>query len=243
MNKKLILSKNALTLFIFNIVVLITMIFFRIIFLKIGYINVLVNIMFILNVILLILGIISNIIFIKDEKKYNDNKYMLIIMVVFIIYILLNTVGIYIFNKPFQSKYKKFSNQIKNYCNAYRCDKYYTKKQGGYEIFVIENKYFDYNGVENDIIIENKYNTDKIVMVTAKIESQKNSFSEFLITEKIEDYFKNFGYEVSMDKIRAAFNKRFEGSVDHYNANYKVNEIYEKGELKTLETIIKLDLK
>ena len=68
-------------------------------------------------------------------------------------------------------------------------------------------------------------------------------FSETLIKDNLKNYMSEFGYDVKEEKIREAFDKRFEFSVKDGIAVYRVKEIYEKENLKSLKTIITLNLK
>ena len=62
-----------------------------------------------------------------------------------------------------------------------------------------------------------------------------------MIRESLKDYFNLFDYDISEDKIKDAFNNRFEGSIKDNNANYKVREVYNKNkELEKLKTVISL---
>ena len=68
-------------------------------------------------------------------------------------------------------------------------------------------------------------------------------FSETLIKDNLKNYISEFGYDVKEEKIREAFDKRFESSVKDGIVVYRVKEIYEKENLKSLKTIITLNLK
>lgn len=244
MNKNLEIRRNTNVLFVLNIVVLITMVFFRNYYGKLGYTNVIINTFLVIDVLILILGIIYNVKFIKKANKYDNTKTFIIMMVIFFCYLLLNTVGTIVINKIVRGSYTKMASNVSSYCEEYICDKYETLAGNGYEVFVIYNTYYDYDNKENKLEIRTKYNKDEVVSVVATVYSRKQMFSETLIKEKLKDYFYIFDTELVESKIREAFEKRFDGDVTDQNINYKVREVYnKKGELEKLKTIITLELK
>ena len=244
MNKNLDIRRNTNVLFVLNIVILITMIFFRNYYGKIGYTNIIINTFLMVDILILILGIVYNVLFIKDVEKYDNKATFIIIMVVFLIYLLLNTVGTITINKVIRGRYTKIGSNVLSYCNKYSCDKYETISLDGYEVFVIYNKYYDYDKKENELEIRTKYNKDEVVSVIATVYSRKKMFSEELIKESIKDYYYIFDTEIDAKKIRQAFDKRFEGVIVDDNLEYKVREIYnEDGKLEKLKTVITLELK
>lgn len=244
MNKNLEIRRNTNVLFVLNIVVLITMIFFRNYYGKLGYTNVIINSFLIIDILMLILGIIYNVKFIKNADKYDNTKVFIIIMITFFCYLLLNTVGTIAINKVVRGSYAKMASNVSGYCKEYVCDKYETLAMDGHEVFVIYNTYYDYDNKENKLEIRTKYNKDEVVSVVATVYSRKQMFSETLIKENLKDYFYIFDTELVESKIREAFEKRFDGDVTDQNINYKVREIYnKKGELEKLKTVITLELK
>lgn len=244
MNKNLDIRRNTNVLFVLNIVVLITMIFFRNYYGKLGYTTFIINTLLVVDIICLIIGIIYNILFIKNPNKYDNKKTTLIIAIVFTIYLILNTVGTITFNNIVRGSYLTMSSRVSGYCKKYVCDKYETISEDGYEVFIINNKFYDYDKKENELEIRTKYSKDEIVSVVATVYSRKQMFSETLIKEKIKDYYYNFNAEIDETKIRDAFNDRFDGSITDNNINYKVREIYNKdSELEKLKTTITLTLK
>ena len=243
MNKNLDIRKNTNVLFILNIVVLITMIFFRNYYGKLGYTNSIINVFLVINIILLVTGIVFNILFIKDAEKYDNKKTLIIILVIFTVYFLLNTVGVISINNVIRGGFKDISAKVSGYCTRYVCDKYETILEGKYEVFVINNKYFDYDDKENNLEIRTKYNKEKVTSVTATIYSRKEMYSEKLINDKIKGYFYNIDVKINESKITEAFNNRFKGSIKDNNITYEVKEVYNnKNELEKLKTIITLDL-
>ncbi len=244
MNKNLEIRRNTNVLFVLNIVVLITMIFFRNYYGKLGYTNVIINSFLIIDILMLILGIIYNVKFIKNADKYDNTKVFIIIMITFFCYLLLNTVGTIAINKVVRGSYAKMASNVSGYCKEYVCDKYETLAMDGHEVFVIYNTYYDYDNKENKLEIRTKYNKDEVVSVVATVYSRKQMFSETLIKENLKDYFYIFDTELVESEIREAFEKRFDGDVTDQNINYKVREIYnKKGELEKLKTVITLELK
>lgn len=244
MNKKLDIRKNANVLFILNIIILITMVFFKVCYTNLNYSNLLINGCLVLNIVILLLGIIFNVLFVKNPNKYDNSITLKIIIFTFIIYLLLNTVGIILINKAINNNYTKINDRLSSYCDTFGCDRYETKTNGMYEKFIIKKSFFDYNNVENALEIVTKYNTNEVISVTATVYSQNEMFSETLINEQIKNYFANFNYDTKEEKIREAFDKRFESKVNDDNASYKVTEIYnDDNELEKLKTVITLILK
>lgn len=244
MNKNLDIRRNTNVLFVLNIVIFITMIFFRNYYGKLGYTNIIINTFLTVDILILILGIIYNVLFIKNVEKYDNTKTFIIIIAVFLFYLLLNTVGTISINKIVRGSYAKVGANVLGYCNEYACDKYETIAIDGYEVFVIYNKYYDYDKKENELEIRTKYNKDEVVSVTATVYSRKKMFSEELIKENIKNYYYIFDAEIDSKKIRQAFDKRFDGTIVDDNLEYKVREIYNQdGKLEKLKTVITLELK
>lgn len=243
MNKKINIIKNAYILFIINVIILITMVFFRSLYSKLGYNTTLVNVFMVVNIVLLVLGIVFNVLFLKDPNKYDNKRVRIIIIASFVVYLLLNIAGTYFINKSLSSGYTKMNSKLSSYCDTYGCDRYETIQKNGYEQFIIKKTYFDYNNVENDIKITTEYDKDKVLGVKAEVYSQNEMFSETLIKDVLKDYFYNFGYEVKEDLIKKAFDERFSSSTSDDNATYKVEEIYNDDELDKIKTTIFLNLK
>lgn len=243
MNKKMNIIKNAYVLFIMNLLVFVTLIFFKSLYTKLGYNTTLINVVFIINLLLLITGITFNILFVKDPKRYDNRNCMIIMVVCFSIYLLLNSVLMIPVNKVLSSGYTKINSKLSSYCVTYGCDKYETTTKNGYEEFWVSKTYFDYNGMENDLEIVTKYNTKGVLSIVATVYSKKEMFSETLIKDSLKDYFLNFNENINEVKIREAFDKRFTSSVKEGNMTYKVTEIYKSGKLEKLETTITLSLK
>lgn len=243
MNKKINIIKNAYILFIINVIIFITMVFFRSLYSKLGYNAILINVFMIVNIVLLVLGIVFNVLFLKDPNKYDNKRVGIIIIASFVVYLLLNIVGTYFINKSLSSGYTKMNSKLSSYCDTYGCDRYETIQKNGYEQFIIKKTYFDYNNVENDIKVTTEYDKDKVLDVKAEVYSQNEMFSETLIKDVLKDYFYNFGYEVKEDLIKKAFDERFSSSTSDDNATYKVEEIYDGDELNKIKTTIFLDLK
>lgn len=242
MNKNLDIRRNTNVLFVLNIVVLITMVFFRNYYGKLGYTTVIINSFLIINIILLIIGIVYNILFIKNPEKYDTKKVFIIMIIIFGIYFITNTVGTISINKMLRGSYSKISSTVSSYCDKYVCDKYETISKNGYEEFIINNTYYDLDNKENKLKIVTRYSKEEVISVTVTIFSRKQSFSEVLIKENIKEYFYNLNIEIDETKIRDAFNKRFDGIVKDKKITYKVREVYDKkGNLKKLKTIIKYE--
>lgn len=243
MNKKVEIKKNMIVLFVINILVLLTLILFKVLFTSISYYSLLVNGMLIVNIIVLIAGIIFNVLMLKEPDKYDEKKSIIVFVSCFIIYLLINTLGIYLINKPYEAKFSKISSELSSYCSSYGCDRYETYKEGKYEVFVIKKMYFDFDKAQNELEIHTKYDTKGVVSVKAVVYSRKQSYSESLIKNQLKDYYSNFNYDIKEQKITEAFEKRFTTNVKDGNVTYKVKEIYKKKELDKLKTEITLTVK
>ncbi len=243
MNKKIDIIKNANILFIVNIIVLISMVFFRTLYIKQGYNALFVNIVFVTNISLLITGIIFNVLFLKYSKKYDNKKCTNLIITSFIIYLLLNTVFMFLANIPLNKGYKKINEKLSSYCDTYGCDNYETINDNQNRKFIIKKMYFDYDNRENELTITTTYNTKEVIKVEAVIYSRNDMYSEMLIKDVLKDYFYNFDYEIDEVMIKQAFDNRFSSSVKKDNVSYKVTEVYNGDALEKLKTNIVLDLK
>ena len=118
MEGKIEIKKNGYVLFVINIITLITLVFFRIIYQQLGFYTLLLNIVLAINIIFLIFGIIFNILFIKNVNKYNVKKSIIIIIVIFIFYLLLNTFGVYLINNQIGKGYTKINSMLSSYCES-----------------------------------------------------------------------------------------------------------------------------
>ncbi len=243
MNKKIDIIKNANILFIVNIIVLISMVFFRTLYIKQGYNALFVNIVFVINILFLVAGIIFNVLFLKDSKKYDNKKCTNVIIMSFIIYLLLNTVLMFLVNIPISKGYRKINEKLSSYCDTYGCDNYETVNDKQNRKFIIKKMYFDYDNRENELTITTTYNTKEVIKVEAVIYSRNDMYSEMLIKDVLKDYFYNFDYEIDEVMIKQAFDNRFSSSVKKDNVSYKVTEVYNDDTLEKLKTNIVLDLK
>ena len=242
MEGKIEIKKNGYVLFVINIITLITLVFFRIIYQQLGFYTLLLNIVLAINIIFLIFGIIFNILFIKNVNKYNVKKSIIIIIVIFIFYLLLNTFGVYLINNQIGKGYTKINSMLSFYCESFGCDKYETISGFGYEEFVINKTYYDYDNVANNLEITVSYNTRSVTSVEAVIYSRNEMFSPRIIRLQLENYFSNFNCDINEEKIKEAFDKRFESSVKDGNLTYKVQEVYKDDELESLKTTIILEV-
>ena len=218
MNKIVDIRKNTIILFIINLMVFVGTIFSKNLYTNKGYFTHLINITLIINLVILTVGIIYNIIFVKNPDKYDNQKYTILIISVFLFFLLINSVFIIFSNRYLNKKYTN-------------------------EKFIIQNTYFDYENVQNNLKITTTYNTHEILFIKAEVYSRNESFSETLIKDNLKDFFSKFHYEINENKIKEAFDKRFDSPVRDKNATYKVTEIYKNKELVNLKTIITLDLK
>lgn len=242
MNKTVDVRKNTILLLIINIIILVATIFFKTLYTKQGYFSLLVNVVFVINLIILTLGIVFNIMFVRKPDKYDNKKYTIMIIIIFVAYLLLNSAFMMFANKGLSSGYTEIGSTLSSYCKEFECDKYETITSGNVEKFVIEKKYYDYEGVQNEIKITTTYNTKKVLLIEAEIYSQKELFSQNLIKNNLDYYFKKFDYEIKEDLIKEAFEKWSDSSIKDNNATYKVTKIYKGNDLNKLKTTITLDL-
>ena len=241
MNKQIKIDKNMKIIFIVDFLVFIMNLIFRYVYINIGYYYNLINITFVLNIIFLIFCIAYTINLIIGKKTVKN--FSIIVLSVFAIYILFNTVGVILINKPIEKKYKNIANKIISYCQNYSCDTYETKYLKDKRLLVIQKKYFDYDNKENNIVFETLYDKDKIIKTTAYVDSSSELYSEALIKKELDGYFKKYSKEINEQHILEAFEKRFVGSVSYDDIAYKVSEVYDKdNNLIKLKTIITLNI-
>ena len=234
MNKRVTLKKHVICLFVVNILTFLLLILFKTAYGKANYWIVIQSIMLILNLAALFAGIIFNVLYVIHDEKY-DNKNSFIIPIVIFFVLQIFNIGIVNFvNNSHDSTYSDLTAKISSYCDSdnYYCDKYEIVRYSDYNELVAHKIYYDYNNKKNNIEIRTKYSPENVISVEAVIDSKKTSFSHYLIKNSIKKYFNNFDYIVSEDKIKAAFEKRFTGSVIDNASNatvtYKVKEIYDK---------------
>ena len=241
MNKEIIIDKNTKIMFVIDLFVLITTLVFRYVYKNIGYYYNLINIALIINILFLVLCIIYTFYLIVSEK--NKKYYMLIIYSLLAIYILFNTLGVILINKPIEKQYKKIAQELTSYCEKYSCDTYETKYIKEKRKLIIQKTYFDYDNNENNVVFETLYDKDKIIKSTAYVDSSSDLYSEQIIKEQVDSYFQMFDKEVSEEYILKAFENRFNGAVKQDNMSYKVSEEYDKdNNLTKLKTIVVLDI-
>lgn len=242
-NKEIKLTKTTKILFVINLLVLLSLIAFRYIYNYLVYYPVLVNVFLVINILILLFGIIFNIITLKNENKYNNSKYVKLIIILFIVYLLLNTIGIYIINKPIENKYKKISDKLSSYCTSFYCDTYNTKYVGKNRVFIIKKEYLDYNNNINTIEIKTYYNKNNIYKIDANIYTDNDSFSPNLIKNELDKYFSNFNISLNEEAIEKSFENRFEKEIEKDNIIYRVSEIYDKKVLTKLKIRVICNIK
>lgn len=243
MNKKIELKNNTVVLFFVNLGVLISLIFFKWYFTLQGFIPIIINVAFVLNIILFLIGCIFIFLFMTKLNSYDEKKSITIIIIIFIIYLLLNTIGVSLINKPLSKGYAKIAEELSSYCDTYICDRYETITDKNIKDFIIRKTYFDYDNVENDIEIHTTYDNNSVIKVSAVIDSKKELFSERLIKDELNEYFSNFGVEIDEKLVKKAFDNRSKDKVKKDNMTYKVTEMYEDETLIGLQTEITLILK
>ena len=157
MNKNIELTKNIKVLFGVNLFILVSLFLFRLIFNGLGYYSLLVNIMTIINVVFLLFGIVYNVLMIIKKEQFDNKNSFIIIVVAAIIYLVINTVGICLINKPIENKYKKYSDELYKYCELYECETYEVITKKDKKEYIIENNYLDYNNNLNSIKLNALY--------------------------------------------------------------------------------------
>ncbi len=242
MNKNVDIRKNAIILFVINLIVLMGSLFLNTIYTKQGYSKTLILINLIINILFLIIGVIFNVLFIYKSKQFDNKKCTIIILACFVFYILFNSLFMTVMNSKLNKEYEKINNTLLGYCVSYDCNKYDMIKSKAFREFVFEKTYFDYDNKENKINITVSYNTKKVLNVKAVIYSRNNMFSESIIKDELQDYFSYFNAEIDEAMIKKAFEKRFVGSVNDGNIKYRVEEVYKDNALNKIKTIINLNL-
>ena len=242
MNKNIELTKNIKVLFGVNLFIIISIFLFRLIYNDLGYYTLLVNIMTIINILFIIFGITYNILMLVKKEQF-DNKNGFIIIVIFgIIYLIINTLGIYLINKSIQSKYNKYSDKLYKYCELYECETYEVISKNDKKEYIIENNYLDYNNNLNGIKLIALYDINGIYKISATIISDNELYSEDLIKEQIDNYFNYFDKKINKELIKEAFDLRFDGDIKENEYVYKVTEVYDEKILSKIKTeiIVKL---
>ena len=242
MNKNIELTKNIKVLFGVNLFIIISIFLFRLIYNDLGYYTLLVNIMTIINILFIIFGITYNILMLVKKEQF-DNKNGFIIIVIFgIIYLIINTLGIYLINKSIQNKYNKYSDKLYKYCELYECETYEVISKNDKKEYIIENNYLDYNNNLNGIKLIALYDINGIYKISATIISDNELYSEDLIKEQIDNYFNYFDKKINKELIKEAFDLRFDGDIKENEYVYKVTEVYDEKILSKIKTeiIVKL---
>lgn len=243
MNKNVVLNKNTIVLFVLNILAILSCFLFRTYFITLGYLKNLIDVVMILNTIIIIIGILFNVILLIHPNKFKIRQSIIITVIVFLIYLIINTLGVNLINKKITFSYNKTSDKLFSYCNRFECDKYNTKVNGKNRDFIINKSYIDFNGVKNDVEIHTTYDLKGVKKVKAIVYCQNEMFSEYLINEQIKNYFSNFNIATDESLIKRAFDDRFTSDVKKDNITYKVEEVYNDGILTNLKTIIEAKIR
>ena len=229
MNKEIKLQRNTIILFIVNILMILSMFIIKFYYNYKMYEKKLLTLIIIVDILIILFGIAYNF-FLLISKKDNE-KSIVIIITYAAIFIILNTVIIYLINRPIALGYQKNSLLLSNYCKKNQCDNYYNVSHNNYREFVIKNTYFDYNNEENKIEIHIKYTSKNIISFKASIYSNSNLFSEKIIKDELEKYTLYFNKTLDEESIRKAFELRFDSEAKNNDVIYKVSEIFEKENL------------
>ena len=132
MNKKLDIRKNANVLFAINVIIFISLIFFKAFYTKLSYNSLIINVSLIINIVLFITGIVFNVLFIKDADKYDKPVILKIIIIVLGIYLLFNILGIPFFGKLISGDYTKINNKLSDNLSVFLHGRIFL-----YDIFII----------------------------------------------------------------------------------------------------------
>lgn len=243
MNKNVVLNKNTIVLFVLNILTILSCFLFRTYFITLGYLKNLIDVVMMLNIIIIIIGILFNVILLIHPNKFKIRQSIIIMVIVFLIYLIINTLGVNLINKKITFSYNKTSDKLFSYCNSFECDKYNTKVNGKNRDFIINKSYIDFNGVKNEVEIHTIYDLKGVKKVKAVVYCQNEMFSEYLINEQVKSYFYNFNVATDESLIKKAFDDRFTGDVKKDNITYKVEEVYNDGILTNLKTIIEAKIR
>ena len=243
MSKNIELTKNIKVLFGVNLFVLISLFFFRLLFNDLGYYFALVNIMTVINVVFLLFGIVFNVLLLIKKECFDNKTSFIAIIVATIIYLIINTVGIYILNKPIQNKYNEYSNKLYKYCKLYECETFEIISNNDKKEYIIENNYLDYNNNLNSVKFNAIYDINGIYEISAVIISDNELYSQDLIKEIVDNYFNYFNKKIDTELIKRAFDIRFEGELKENEYIYKVTEVYDENILLKIKTEIMVKLK
>ena len=241
MRKNIKLSTSSIIFFILNIIILISSVVLRNIYINIGYDLKIINIIFILNIIILLLCISFNIyLLIYDNIKLK--KVIFLVLSIVVAYSFINIFLTSYVNKKCNEEYFKITEKLTNYCKEFYCSKYETISLKDKRKFRLEKKYTDYNNETQLIEISIIYGKELIKEIDAIIYSSNESYSTFLIKEQLSLYFSNFNIELDEESINSAFEKRDEGNIKFENQIYEVKSIYNKEILDGFKTKIKISL-
>lgn len=241
MNKEIFLRKNTKLLFILNVIYLLFIVMLKNTFLKLGYNAAVINVWFILCIAFLIISIFFNALLLF--KEFNEKKSLVIIIILFIVISSLSVIIPITINKAYEKEFSKIGIKLSDYCKTYGCDTYETLYRKNNKEFIINKKYFDYDGRENDIKIVTTYDKEKVLSVNMTIYSDNEMFSSEIIKNALDGYINNFNYSISAEMVNKAFENRFSGKIKDDIATYEVKEIYKDNTLTKLKTIINFNFK
>lgn len=236
MNREIFLRKNTKLLFVLNIIYLFLIVMLKNTFSKLGYNSSVINIWFIICIVLLIIFILLNILLLF--KEINEKKSIIIIITLFVIIFSLSIFIPIIINKSYEKDFSKIGVKLSSYCKIYDCDTYETLYKNNNKEFIINKKYFDYDGRENDIKIVTTYSKKEVLSVNMTIYSDNEMFSSEIVKKELDGYINNFNYSINEEMVNKAFSNRFSGKIKDNIATYEVKEIYEYNVLTKLKTTI-----
>lgn len=243
MDKKVDLNFRTVLSFSIGLIFLLLAFAFKKIFFSLAYPIVIINTFFILNMVLFALFIsFSVIIKFKNFDSNNKKRDIVFALFIVIIFVLINMMGPYLASKPITNKYKDLALIFSEYSNNANCETYGEIKNSKYYEYIATKRYFDYNNNENMAKFYIKYDYDKIDIVRATLNVNPDVFSDILLGGEVNSFFNNFDVNIDSNKIRQAFDKRFESAINDndYNIKYQVVEEYEDDNLVAIKLIVTL---
>lgn len=241
MNKKIKLNTTSIIFFILNIIILLSMIILRKIYIGLGYDIKILNIVFIVDLIILLLCIVFNIYLLIYDNVLLKRVVISAVLVI-ICFGIINLCIVSSINKKYNAGYYEITQKLISYCENYYCNKYETINLDNKRKFALEKLYVDYNNETQLIKINVIYDKESIKQIDATIYSSNESYSSYFIKEQLMLYLSNLNIEIDEESINEAFNERDNGKVTMQKQTYKVKSIYEDKNLVGFETKIEISL-
>ncbi len=242
MNKNIRLSISSIIFFILNIIILLSSIFLRKIYIDMGYNVRVINVFFIINIVILLLCVAFNFYLLKNED-FLLKKVIILAVFVIIIYGIINLGLVSFLNKKNNADYYQMTAKLINYCKDYSCNKFETVNLKNKRKFSLEKKYTDYNNETQLIKIDIIYDKVNIKEINSTVYSSNESYSPYLIKEQLILYLSKFNVELNEENINKAFDKRDIDKVMLKKQTYEVKSVYNNKKLEGFKTMIKISLK